>query len=75
MSGLPRALLQLLSSAVMLKYVKLQIVSEALYIEGTCIVYNNMYSEECVRKEFGVMVGMLQMTNCHIVLGLMVQCG
>ena len=50
MSGLPHALLQLLSSTVMLKYVKLQIVSGALYIEGTCILYTNMYSEECARR-------------------------
>ena len=51
MSGLPRALLQLLSSAVTLKCVKLLIVSEAPYIEGTSIqlitYISYMYSEKC----------------------------
>ena len=51
MSGLPRALLQLLSNTVILKCVKLLIVSGAPYIEGTSIqlitYISHIYSEKC----------------------------
>jgi len=37
MSGLPHALLQLLSNTAILKCMKLLIVSGVPYIEGTCV--------------------------------------
>ena len=61
MSGLPHALIQLLSRTVMLKCVKLRIVSKAPYIEGTSIKSIKL----CTLKFACLMV----------TLGLMVHCG